>query len=126
MSGTYTVTATTYDDAFLLWVGDTAKYGNYSRDDADLVAVKGTDPLSYKFWAEGKQPRAIRMLFVNSIGAANFRISISNPDGTVFFDSHAVAETPFFIPFSCKVWAPPFKPWGKEVDDQVDEGAERE
>lgn len=114
-TGTYKLTASTFDDALFVWVGANAYSGKYTRDNADLFLLLGQAAKSLEIAGIAGAPMAIRILFVNAFGAANFQISMTKPDGTVFFDATAVADTPFFIPYTCSWSSPPFDAWGKET-----------
>lgn len=99
----------------VVWVGDNAYSGKYTRDNAALVLLLGQTAKPLEIEGVVGVPMAFRMLFVNAYGAANFQISITKPDGTVLMDAGGAKETPFFIPYTCDGTSPAFKDWGKET-----------
>lgn len=113
--GVYTLTVSSPDEAVFIWVGDNAYNGKYTSDNADLVLLLKRPNQSFKFKADAKIPIALRILYINAAGEARFGITMTDPAGKVIFGADAVADTPFFIPYTCDCSSPPFQPWGKET-----------
>ncbi|ETS86342.1 hypothetical protein PFICI_00170 [Pestalotiopsis fici W106-1] len=116
LSGIYTFNASRVDDIFFLWLGPKA-YSGWTRANADLVVPiynPGSGSTSIDL-VEG-QYLPLRIMFGQGAYPAEFQISVTAPDGTVFLTSDT-ENSPYIVQYSCDgVTAPPFASWGSEYD----------
>lgn len=110
----YTVTSSSPDDAVFVWVGPDAFNARYTTANANIAQVLRQRPVSFGFLAEAGVPLPLRVLYINGPTFVSFGIEIKDPAGNVIFGENAVADTPFFIPYTCDRKSPPFQPWGEE------------
>ncbi|KAI0163727.1 GLEYA domain-containing protein [Pestalotiopsis sp. NC0098] len=118
-TGTYTFSFTRVDDAAFLWVGPTAQDG-WTRANADLeVTIRNVDDgpgrgSTTVDLVEG-QYLPIRIMFGQGHSAAEFQLSVTAPDGTVFLNSNT-ENSPYIVQYSCdRVTAPEFSAWDPKV-----------
>lgn len=113
--GLYKLSISIPDEAVFVWIGDKAYNGNYNNQNTDIQVLQGVPGKSFTFQAYKASPIPLRILFINGAGEVRFGIKLTNQAGDVLFGPDAVAETPFFIPYTCDCKSPPFQPWGSET-----------
>ncbi|KAF3017053.1 hypothetical protein E8E14_003936 [Neopestalotiopsis sp. 37M] len=118
LPGTYTFTTSHVDDIVLVWLGPRA-YSGWTRANADLIVPIGRGSGSASVDLVQGQYLPIRIMFGQGAYPAEFQLSVTAPDGTVFLTSDT-QNSPYIVQYSCDgVAAPAFASWGSE--DEVPE-----
>ena len=112
MTGTYTFDAYG-DDIVLIWIGPDA-YKGWTRKNAFEESNYGGGESVKKISLQQDEYYAFRVLYLNAQGIAIFNITVTAPDGTVFFGTSSAAS-PYLVQYSCDgVVGPKYPAFGQE------------
>jgi len=82
MTEEYTFTAIdNADDIDIVWLGENADNGKYSREKSDLIQIHDTAAKSYKAALSAKEHYLFRVLLGNGVQAAILGLKIVDPNG---------------------------------------------
>ncbi|KAF3135462.1 hypothetical protein TWF703_006006 [Orbilia oligospora] len=115
--GTYTFSLPSSDDITLLWVGQKA-YSGWNRQNADIIqkyVSSGGTPVTFRTDLRKGTYTPIRIAWANRGGAANFKLRIMSPDGSVLLAEDSESND-YIVQHSCDGYtAPKFPEWGFET-----------
>ena len=111
------------DDITLLWVGAYARAG-WTRANADIEQLYNSSlaqaqaQYTFRYSMTQGQYAPLRILYANANYAAQFRLTIIAPDGSVVSNGSAAAAgpgSPYLVQYSCDgTTAPQYQAWGHE------------
>ncbi|KAK4498355.1 hypothetical protein PRZ48_011013 [Zasmidium cellare] len=110
-TGTWTLTASGVDDAFVFWAGPLAQSG-WTKQNANISLFfsynTGTPRTSITMQLTQGQYLPIRLIHGQATGGAGFFVTLSDPNGITALDSNTLTS-PYLVQFSCdRTTAPPF------------------
>ncbi|ATY58510.1 GLEYA adhesin domain [Cordyceps militaris] len=113
-AGRYRFNSPYSDDITIMWFGDKA-YGNYTRDNADIIQFFYGDnrPRNIYRDLEAGTYYPIRVLWGNTGGASDLSLRIYGPAGEDVSGADQSGEH-FLTTEACDGSYAPFAPWGKE------------
>lgn len=77
-TGTYTFTASEFDDGLFMWIGENPFNDNYKRENANIVRNLGNPEAMFTISLDAGKYYPFRVLFVNGAAYAGFRFSITS------------------------------------------------
>lgn len=117
VDGVYTISSKGADELAVVWIGDNALDGRYTRDNKSFeqgytqavqTKVYKTEKLVAGTWYP------FRVMGITAQGSSNLDITVVSPDGTVLI-SPTSTNTPFFVQYNCDLPSSKFKDFGKET-----------
>ena len=116
IGGTFTFTFPASDDISLLWIGANAR-STHTRQNANIqqyfIGAVGTgNSVTYTINLLQGTYTPISVLWANAQGDAQFRLTITAPDGSLIANGELdQTPSPFLVQYSCDgVLAPPYPP----------------
>lgn len=115
LTGMHTISSKNADDIYLLWLGENAYNGKYTKENADCTASVGQPEKTCSAWLFEGYWYPFRVLMVNGLGPTEFTLTISGPDGEVIMSDTQDYTDACFAQFSCDGSSPAFQPFGEET-----------